>query len=190
MNFSEYTFQGAAINDPALLDLLPNNYGYLLTQINGFIKFDGGLHIRGICDDPSWHSLLKIWTGDLALAKLYPAINEQDIPFGQDCVGDQFILREGVVYRLWAETGELDSLGCSFNDFLDNAGNDPVEYLSLQPLLQYQSEGGSLQPGKLLSVYPPFCTKESANRVSLKAISALERISFLADFASQIGSGR
>jgi hypothetical protein len=64
--------------------------------------------------------------------------------------------------------------------------SDPIEYLSLQPLFQFQNEGGSLQPGQLLSVYPPFCTKESANGVSLKAIPTLERITFLADFAGQI----
>jgi hypothetical protein len=43
-----------------------------------------------------------------------------------------------------------------------------------------------LKPGELLSVYPPFCTKESAAGVSLKAISASDRIGFLADFAKQI----
>lgn len=186
MNFDECTFQGPAIETPTLLDLLPGEYKQLLIKINGFIKFAGGLHIRGICVDPDWHSLLKVWTGDLALAKLYPSIDEQDIPFGQDCIGDQFLLRNGIVHKLWAETGELESLACSLNDFLANADVDPVEYLSLQPLLQYQYEGGSLQPGKLLNVYPPFCTKESANGVSLRAISALEQISFLASFAAQI----
>ena len=186
MNFDNVTFQGPAIAEPVLLAILPDECRQLLAQRNGFIAFAGGLHIRGLSDDPDWHSLQKVWTGDLALAKLYPNLTELDIPFGQDCVGDQFILRDEIVHRLWAETGELGSLGCGFNEFLTNAAADPVGYLSLQPLQQFQHEGGTLQPGKLLSVYPPFCTKEAANGVSLRAISALERISFLADFAAQI----
>ena len=63
---------------------------------------------------------------------------------------------------------------------------DPVEFLLLQPLLQYQDEGGTLKPGELLSVYPPFCTEESANGVSIEATPMLDRIRFLADFAMQI----
>lgn len=186
LNFDNVTFQGPALADAALLAALPDEYSQLLTLCNGFIAFAGGLHIRGLCADPDWHSLQKVWTGDLRLATLYPSLESSDILFGQDCVGDQFILREGIVYRLWAETGDMETLGCGFNEFFLNAATDPLEYLSLQPLLQFQREGGMLSPGKLLNVYPPFCTKEAAAGVSLRAISALERISFLADFAGQI----
>ena len=70
--------------------------------------------------------------------------------------------------------------------FLHSVQEKPVDFLSLQPLQRFRDEGGELKPGELLSVYPPFCTKESARGVSLKAIPALERISFLADFARQI----
>lgn len=53
-------------------------------------------------------------------------------------------------------------------------------------LVQFRREGGELKPGELLSVYPPFCTKESGRGISLRAISASDRIGFLADFANQI----
>ena len=43
-----------------------------------------------------------------------------------------------------------------------------------------------MKVGELLSIYPPFCTKESADGVSIRAIPALERISFLIDFSTQI----
>jgi hypothetical protein len=70
--------------------------------------------------------------------------------------------------------------------FLRRALEAPLEFLGLHPLFRFQNDGGTLQPGELLSVYPPFCTKESAQGVSLRAIPALERISFLVDFAKQI----
>jgi hypothetical protein len=153
-SFDNLTFVGTALGEAALLSALPPAYRKLLSAQNGFIACNGGLHIRGLCDDPDRHSLQQVWTGDGALAKLYPSVDEHDIPFGQDCVGDQFLLRDEIVHRLWAETGEMESLGCDFHAFLAQAAADPVAYLTLQPLLQFQAEGGSLQPGQLLSVYP------------------------------------
>lgn len=52
--------------------------------------------------------------------------------------------------------------------------------------MQFRAEGGSLAPGQLLSVYPPFCTKESADGVSLAAVPATDRPGFLAEFARQL----
>jgi hypothetical protein len=79
--------------------------------------------------------------------------------------------------------GNLESLETDFDTFLNNACANPVEFLSLQPLRKFIAEGGRLKPGQLLTAYPPFIMAEAAHGVSLKAISMLEQISFLADFA-------
>jgi hypothetical protein len=103
-------------------------------------------------------------------------------------VGDQFLLRDGLVIRLAAETGDVEPLGMGLREFFEAVGADPVGVLSLQPLLEYLKSGDPLAPGQLLSVYPPYCTKESADGVSLSAIDAGERRRLLADFAAQIRS--
>jgi len=54
-----------------------------------------------------------------------------------------------------------------------------------QPLLRFQQEGGALEPGQVLQVYPPFCTKEAEAGVSLAAVGAIEALAFLADFSSR-----
>jgi len=95
-------------------------------------------------------------------------------------------LRRGVVYRLVAETGELKSLEVDLQEFDAKVRENPVEYLSLGPLEEFRATGGTLTPGQLLSVFPPFVVRESATEVSYRAISAEERIRFLADFARQI----
>jgi len=154
--------------------------------VNGIIAFNGGLHIRGYVSSPDWHSLQNAWKGDDAFYKLYDEVEETDIPFGQDCLGDQFLLRDNVVFQLSAETGDLENLNLTFGQFLKEAMTDPMEFLLLQPLQQFMNEGGQLNPGELLNVYPPLCTKESADGVSLKNIPTSERISFLADFARQL----
>ena len=72
--------------------------------------------------------------------------------------------------------------------FLDRAQGNPVEFLSLQPLLQFVAEGGRLKLGQLINAYPPFCMKQAAGGVSLRAVPMFEQISFLADLAKQIAS--
>lgn len=186
MEWSKPTYVGSEITDAAILDRVPEELRRLLNRTNGFILFDGGLHLRGAVLAPDWHSLRKVWLGDFALHKLFRAIGESDVPFAQDCLGDQFLLRDGLVHKLDAEVGEVEGLGMDIETFLNHAQEDPLDFLSLQPLLQFMSEGRKLKPGQLLSVYPPFITKESANGVSLKAISMFDRVGFLADFARRI----
>lgn len=186
MELVDLTYQGPPIDDFETFRRLPENYRKLLEQINGFVQFGGGLHIRGACTKPIWHAIATVWSGTLALSSLFPVIKVSDIPFGQDALGDQFILRDGIVHQLWSETGELESLNCELLTFLNAAQTKPVEYLDLQPLIRFYEEGETLEPGQLLNVYPPFCAKESAAGVEIKAVPFDERIRFLADFAAKI----
>lgn len=186
MKLKNLIYRGPHLDDQETFARLPPDYQTLLAQMNGFIKFGGGLHVRGVCLEPAWHSLREVWTGEHALHRLFPQLQTDDVPFGQDALGDQYVLRNEVVHHLRAETGALASLQCGLFDFLAAAEADPVEYLTLAPLLKFQEQGKRLEPGQLLSAYPPFCTKESAQGVHLAAIPMLERISFLAHFAAQI----
>ena len=186
MELKHVTFTGPPLDDEEMLARLSANHAGLLRQINGFIQFEGGLHVRGACRAPAWHSLRDAWEGEAAFHRLYPEVRPEDVPFAEDCLGDQFLLRDGQVWRLWAETGEIESLEVGLGGFFEAVQADPVEYLSLHPLLQFQREGGRLEPGQLLAAFPPFCIKESADGVSLRAIAAGERRRFLADLAAQL----
>ncbi|WP_133645101.1 hypothetical protein [Zeaxanthinibacter enoshimensis] len=186
MEFTGVTYTGLSITDQETLDKLPNNFSDFFGQVNGIIAFNGGLHIRGCVNAPDWHSIKYYWTGEGALHKKYEELDEQDIPFGQDCLGDQFLLRNLTVHQLSGETGDLENLGLTFEQFISNAIEDPMNFLSLQPLQQFLNQGGHLTPGESLSVYPPFCTKESANGVSIKNVPTKERIDFLANFYQQL----
>lgn len=186
MKLEHISFSGPAIDDPALLDQLPKSLANLLEQTNGFIQYHGGLHVRGACKEPAWHSLRAAWLGDEAFHRHYPELTPDDIPFGEDCLGDQFYLREGIVWRLFAETGETETLEVNFSEFMKETQDDPGEELGLQPLLQFQRDGGKLQPGQLLSAYPPFCTEQAVDGVTVSAVSCEERHRFLADFAAKL----
>jgi hypothetical protein len=178
-------FHGPLIDDEAILDLLPEPYAELLRSVNGYVAYHGGLHVRGACLQPTWHSLRYNWLGDGAIHKLYPAMTPDDIPFAEDALGDQFIVRGGIVHRLSAETGELTSLGVDLPDFDAKVQADPVEFLQLHPLLQIRSEGRELEPGQLLSVIPPFVLNCDGER-SFKPVDGREHLEWLAGFARQI----
>lgn len=187
MELSHISFQGPAIEPSApVVAHLPANLVGLLTQVNGFVQFEGGLHVRGVCSEPTWHSLAEHMMGPHALHHSYPAVEPADVPFAQDCMADQFLLREGVVYKLQAETGEIECLNLSLPEFFDAVEVNPFEFLAMQPLLRFKQEGGTLEPGQVLHAYPPFCTKEAEAGVSLKAIAATEAIAFLSTFSRQM----
>jgi len=179
-------YLGPPIDDPEILASLSSELTHLLRRANGYVAYNGGLHVRGACHDPKWHSLRSAWLGPAALHRLFPVLASSDIPFGEDALGHQFIIRDGVVHRLDAEVGELESLAVDLADFDAAARSDQVEYLRLQPLERFRAEGGSLEPGQLLSVYPPYVFQESASNVSLRAIPASDRIAFLAHLAASI----
>jgi len=106
--------------------------------------------------------------------------------FAEEACGDQFLLRDGVVHRLAAETGDIGSLELPLMPFLERVRDDGVATLNLEPLLAFLETGHHLEPGQLLSVFPPFILMASEGGVTLKAVPAVERLLFLADLARQL----
>ncbi len=186
MELNHITYQGPSMDDPELLAQVPESLAAILASVNGFIQFGGGLHIRGACTAPEWHCLRRAWHGPKSMSELFPEIDKSWVPFAEDCVGDQFLLKDREVLRLTAETGEVEHLGLTLGDFLRNAGANPIEYLSMEPLLQFMEDHGELPEGHLIQAYPPFCTKEAAQGVSLKAIPAWELHEFHSELARSL----
>ena len=179
-------YTGPTIDDFEILERIPRAYADLLKAANGYVAYHGGLHVRGACRLPEWHSLRAAWFGEDAIHRLFAEVSPDDVPFAEDALGDQFIIRRDVVWRLSAETNVIASTNLRLHEFDQAARADPDHFLQLGPLNQFQSEGGRLEPGQLLSVYPPFVFKESAEGVSLKAVPTLERRRYLSDLARQL----
>ena len=79
MELLQVTYQGPPVDDPELFELLPPELRALLEQINGFVQFGGGLHIRGASRDPDWHSLRRVWMSDHAFHSYYRAMGATDV---------------------------------------------------------------------------------------------------------------
>ncbi len=186
MNLDQSTYRGPAVDDRELLDLVPTELRALLEQVNGVVLFSGGLHIRGAALAPEWHSLRRAWLSGDSINQAYPGVFASDVPFAQDCMGDQFLLRDRQVIRLLAEDGSFEPLGVDLSAFLDAARSDPLEYLGLHPLVRFMEDGGRIRPGQLLVAYPPFMFAESGEGVALEAVAADEAIRFHSDLARQM----
>ena len=103
----------------------------------------------------------------MSLARLYHEVAISDVPFAQDCVGDQYILRDDEVWRLHAETGELENAGSGLFAFVEAAVADLMNVLEPHPLIAWERNGNKMKPGELLLAYPPYCVSESSGGSSL-----------------------
>src|SRR3954452_21405654 len=110
--FCGVTFVGPPIDDAPTFEALPKDLRDVLAEVNGFVAFGGGLHVRGACLEPGWHALRHPH-----LAETYPAVLASDVAFAEDAVGDQWLLRDGEVLRLHAEFGRVEPLGMDLDEF-------------------------------------------------------------------------
>lgn len=175
LEFKGTLYVGGEVDDESTLASLPDELRSFYQDVNGIIAFQGGLHIRGCVVNPHWHSLGEAWHGNQALYKIFPVLRESDIPFAQDCLGDQFVLRLGTVWHLMAESGEIEDLELELFDFLEEAIKEPIDFLSLEPLLVFLEEDQILEPGYLLRPDPPFIVE--AEKYKLHKVKIEERLS-------------
>jgi len=173
-------YSGQKIDDFDTFDILPDYLKDFFLVQNGFIAFKGGLHIRGCVKTPSWHSINESWFGDIKLSGLFDSIDINDIPIGQDCFGDQFVIRHNSVWHLFAEIDEIVDLGLNFNEFIEQIYNSPKEFLNIDLI-----DNINLKPGQLINVVPPFCIKADKG-YSFKPIGTESQIKYLSFLSKQI----
>ncbi len=172
-HFPGRTYPGAPLDDLDILDRIPVEYAQLLALGNGFVAFGGALHVRGACSAPAWHSLRVAMEGREALHERFPAVVPGDTPFGQDALGNQFLLRGGAVHRLRAADGAvnvLEHLAPDLTAFLTTCLEEPAALLPLDAVAELHAAGSRLAPGELIATTGGV----------LRAVPALERIRELA----------
>ncbi|TGE18310.1 SMI1/KNR4 family protein [Hymenobacter elongatus] len=179
-------YTGGELTDLVHFARLPSYLQAFLREQNGVVAYFGGLHIRGCVSEPTWHALHTAWQGEMAFWRTYAEVQETDIPFAQDCVGNQFLLRGDAVLFLDTETGELADLEVDFKHFLFGVEKFPLDALGMEPLRGFQQHGGALQPGELLSLYPPVCIASAERKPKINIQPAADRLAWLADFHRQI----
>jgi hypothetical protein len=123
--------------------------------------------------------------GGQSFSALYPLVLPSDLPFAEDAFGDQYLLRDRLVYRLSAESGEVAALNLPLDAFFDALLGDPAATLGFEPSDAVASVGGQLEPGTLVNVYPPFILDTPSSR-SYRPVPTIQQRLWLADLARQI----
>jgi len=186
MELKGITFKGEEVEDQTTFDELPEDLQNFYSQINGLTAYQGGIHFRGCAKEPEWGSLHRYWKGDAALYKSYPALTQEDIPFAQDCLGDQFFWRNGNIWALNTETATVEDLEMEFDEFIGEVVENPVEFLSLEPLLHFMDDGNELDPGELLHCEPALTIDVPEDtEYAVTALDIDDRLRWLKDFSTK-----
>lgn len=150
MHLPGLTYRGAPLDDLELLERLPAELQQLLALRNGFVAYRGAIHLRGASRTPAWHALRTVCEGPAALHQSLALLDPGDVPFGQDALGRQFVLRKGKTFRLDPLALTLDALGLDLTAFLQELYEQPQRLLPLEVLLQFETAGATLRPGQIL----------------------------------------
>jgi hypothetical protein len=178
IDFKGISYIQHPITDQETFDQLPSELQPFFEKINGLVAYNGGFQIRGCVTGTNWDALKHYWTGDAALYKTYKNLTAQDVPFAQDFLGDQYVYRDGTVWHLQCETGDLDDLELDFNEFLAEVTADPIEFLALYPLIEFMESGKNLKVGQLLQANQPFSV-ETDKPFTFKATTTEKQLQWL-----------
>ena len=182
-NFKNICFSGPEIDDFETFDRLPQYLKDFFLKKNGFTIRTGLFHIRGCVLEPKWHSLKEIWYGESKLSNLYQSINKNDIPIGQDCLGNQFFLRNNIIHLLNSEIDEVDNLKIDFRQFIQEINELTDEDIDVKKMQNIE-----LAPGQLIYSDPPLAFNSPIG-YSFKAIDALEQIKNLSKLSKILKKG-
>ncbi len=163
---------------------LPANFAGLLRQINGFVCLHGGFHVRGFCRAPAWHALSTVTEGPRALHAHYRSVQPGDLPFGEESLGDQFLLRDGEVHRLYTETDQIEALSIGLGTFLGGLASEAI--FELPDFLYDWYSQGRLTADKAVQVYPPFAAAKPESGYSFAPVPRLELLDYHIELSKQI----
>src|SRR5579872_4767261 len=90
----------------------------VLSVKNGFYAFESALHVFSTCSEGHEISL-NHWNSSTLWRHEYGPLAEGSLFFSEDAFGNQFCLKAGKVCQFDAETGALDVLGDSLEDWAD-----------------------------------------------------------------------
>jgi hypothetical protein len=127
----------------------------LLRQRNGLYAFESALHVFPAA--PFEHEMtLGRWNSFGLWRHEYGALTEKMLFFAEDAFGNQFCLHAGRVCSFDAETGALETLGKTIEEWIERILAD-YEVLTGFPLLhQWQVKHGAIPIGTRLMPKVPF----------------------------------
>ena len=171
-----------------LLELAGNSANDLLTMLrkrNGFYALESALHIF-----PS-HSNEKIigldkWNSTTLWRKEYGELVDNCLFFAEDVFGDQFCIKDNIIYTFNPETGILDYLADNIEDWAKAIVNDYDALTGYSLAHQWQEHYGQLPENKRLLPKIPFVAGGQFSLDNLYLGDSVEGMKYRAHIANQI----
>ena len=160
---------------------------YILASKNGFFAFNSGLNFYPIATNSSEGPDFSSWNSNDLWRKAY-AINIPDemIFFGQDIFGVQFCLADEQVMTFDPETGQLDYVASSLDEFCGKLLDEHDVLVGSGIAFEWQNQNRKLASNERLMPITPFVLGGEFDIKNLRAVDSVDSMHFRAEIANQI----
>ena len=163
-------------------------YASLLGLKNGFYAFAEALHVYAYSQTDRYNEQEVVTWNKVSLWKrAYELTEGEPFAFAEDIFSYQFCFDAGRVASFDPETGELEPLCGTLNEWATLMLTDPETHLGYETAREWSKIKGSLRRGeRLVPVYPFITSEGSVDLTNLYPVEALKGMLSRADFARQI----
>lgn len=168
-----------------LLGSLSQDLYEILTVKNGFYAFESALHIfpaSFVCQEmdlAKWNSL-ELWRNN------YGSSTEGYLFFAEDIFGNQFLIFNEKIYTFEPETGEIEEVSESFEEWAKCVLDNYNFLTGFQLAHEWQTSNGVIPVGKRLIPKIPFVLGGKYTVDNLYLLDAVTGMNLRADLAKQI----
>jgi hypothetical protein len=172
---------------PRIADVAHDLAG-LLEKRNGFFAFESALHVLPSRPVPAGVMSVQAWNEPDLWRDAYDSAAEGCYFFAEDAFGSQFAMRDSRIVSFNPETGVVDQLTESLEDWAERLLED-YEVLTGFPVAHaWQEKNGRLPVDQRLLPKHPFVLGGPFTVENLHAVDAVHGMRFRAELAKQIGN--
>ena len=153
---------------------------------NGFYAFESALHVLPLAETCGGLDLVA-WNRADAWKSAYRGFDLSGLTcFAENVFGEQFCLDQGQVGRFDPETGEVEWMAETLDDWAATILSDPDYHLGFSLAHRWQEVNGALAQGNRLAPQKPFVCGGDFEVSNLVAMEAAKAMRFRGELATQI----
>jgi hypothetical protein len=160
----------------------------MLSAKNGFYAFEGALHVLPWIDSPTQDHVLGLqaWNEKKLWRDWYQGITDGLFFFAEDVFGGQFAVRGNEIVSFEPETGEIEVLALSFDQWAAEVMRDYVRLTGYSLAHSWQLVNGPIPIGKRLLPKIPFILGGQYVDNNLYAVDAVKGMRYRGEVWGQL----
>lgn len=157
----------------------------LLGQKNGFYAFEGALHVLSDMGNSEENGIVA-WNDRSLWRQDYEGMADSGLFFAEDVFGNQFVLRDNVVWTFDPETGMSEEMAHGIEDWAEKVLADFGFWTGHPVAHEWQASHGQLPLGARLLPVRPFVLGGEFSVENLRALNDVQGMKYRASLAVQI----